>query len=468
MRSKAGILITLMLGTLMASLDSSIVNISLPVMQDQFDCRLDEVQWVVTAYMMAFSIFMPLTNWLKNRIGFFTLYITSLIVFTIGSLMCSLSTSLEWLVGSRVLQAIGGGALTPTVMAILTYIFPPEERGKMLGWWGFGVVLGPALGPTLGGILTEHLGWPSIFYINVPIGVIAVALSFHYLGFMRGQQKIRMWFDTPGFLLLSIHLITLQLGISRLEKDIDTLWGVLVYFIVALFSLTGFIVWERKRSNGIFDIEIFRNIQFVSALLVTAARSAALFGGVFLLPFLLQRHLHFSEMEAGMLLLPASFTLAIMLPLSGSWVDHHRPRGIVLTGLLLLTVTMILFGLLDTGSSIALIIITMLIRGAGLGCLMTPVTVATVNAVKPAWVTQAASLNSLILQVSGAVGVALLSVVHQRMREHYLAEGHAEMLSEHLALQDGFYVSAALLVAAMVPAFFLSPRKAVQTPAAVD
>ncbi len=130
MRSKGGILVTLMLGTIMASLDSSIVNISLPIMQEQFGSRMDEVQWVVTAYMMAFSVFMPLTNWLKNRIGFFNLYVASLSIFTVGSLLCSLSDSLEGLVASRVVQAIGGGALQPTVLAMLTYIFPPEIRGR--------------------------------------------------------------------------------------------------------------------------------------------------------------------------------------------------------------------------------------------------------------------------------------------------------------------------------------------------
>lgn len=460
MRSKAGILITLMLGTVMASLDSSIVNISLPVMQDQFDCRLDEVQWVVTAYMMAFSVFMPLTNWLKDRIGFFTLYVASLSIFTFGSLLCSLSTSLEWLVISRVIQAIGGGALTPTVMAILTFVFPANERGKMLGWWGLGVVLGPALGPTLGGILTQHLGWPSIFYINVPIGIAAIGMSFKYMGFLRKQKKVILPFDTPGFLLLTIFLVTLQLGISRLQKDSDTLWGFISYFAVALIAITGFIIWERKRVNGIFDIRLFANVQLVSALLVTSARSAALFGGVFLLPFLLQRHMGFEEMQAGLLLLPASLTLAIMMPISGRWVDRHNPRAIVVLGLLLLIITMVLFGRLDIGSSVTLIIIAMLIRGIGLGCLVTPLTVAVVNSVKPPWITQAASLNSLILQVSGAVGVAILSVVHQRVHEHFAGKGYLEGVAEHQALQYGFYVSAGLLALAMLPAFFLSPRKA--------
>lgn len=462
-RSKAGILITLMLGTLMASLDSSIVNISLPVMQEQFGVRIDEVQWVVTAYMIAFSVFMPLTSWLKDRVGFFNLYVISLSVFVFGSLLCSMSESLEWLVASRVIQAIGGGALQPTVLAMLTFIFPPQVRGKMLGWWGFGVVLGPALGPTLGGILTQHLGWPSIFYINIPIGAIALAMSFYFLGFMRGQEKVRQWFDTPGFLMLTVFLVCLQLGISRLEKDSATLYGFIIYFTAALIALALFIRWERRRTNGIYDIRIFRNLRFISALMVTAVRSAALFGGVFLLPFLLQRHLHYSEMDAGLLLLPGSISLAILMPVSGSWTDHHSPRGIVVAGLLLLTVTMVLFGRMDVGVSAWMIIFTMFLRGAGLGCLVTPITVATVNSVPPALVTQASSLNNLVLQVAGAAGVGLLSVVHQQTHDYYLRHHFTEEKAEHLALQYGFTVSAVLLVCAIAPALFISPQKKSRT-----
>ncbi|MGX5818819.1 DHA2 family efflux MFS transporter permease subunit [Chitinophaga lutea] len=459
MESKPGILIALMLGTMMASIDSSIVNISLPVMQRQFDVRVDDVQWVVTAYMMAFSIFMPLVSWLKNRIGFFNLYIACLIIFTFGSALCSLSETLEWLVASRIIQAIGGGALQPTVMAILTYIFPPEVRGRMLGWWGFGVMLGPALGPTLGGILTEHLGWPSIFYINIPIGIAAIVLSFAYMGFLRKQPRVKQKFDTAGFALLTMFLMSIQVGVSRLEKTGDHPWLVLSYFTVAGLSLAGFILWENRRVDGLYDIRIFRNVPFVSALLVTSARSAALFGGVFLLPFLLQQHLHYTEMEAGLLLLPATATIAIMMPLSGYWVDRHNPRGIVLIGLALLSVTMVLFGRLDVGSATNAIITAMLLRGVGLGCLMTPINVATVNAVKRDWITQASSLNSLVLQVSGAIGVALLSVVHQRRYAVYIGRGYTETVSEHLSLQDSFYVSAALLVLAMVPAVFLTNMK---------
>src|SRR5882724_4500947 len=148
--NKTASLLVLLLGTSMAAIDTSIVNVSLPVMRQQFSSQITEVQWVVTAYMLSFSIFIPLTDWLKNRIGYFNLYIGSTAIFTIGSFLCGLSPGLNWLVAARVLQAIGGGAITPTALAIISTVFPENERGKAMGIWGSSMVMGPTLGPTLG------------------------------------------------------------------------------------------------------------------------------------------------------------------------------------------------------------------------------------------------------------------------------------------------------------------------------
>src|ERR1700722_17001878 len=153
------VLITLMLGTSMAAIDSSIVNVSLPVIRHQFNVNLDEIEWVITAYMISFTLFIPLITWLKIRVGYFYLYIGSVAVFTIGSLLCSMSHSLVLLVIARVIQASGGGAPPPTAVGILSESFPPEKRGSGMGWWGLGNVMGPALGPTRGGVLTHYFGW---------------------------------------------------------------------------------------------------------------------------------------------------------------------------------------------------------------------------------------------------------------------------------------------------------------------
>src|SRR5580692_6025239 len=192
------VLVTLMLGTSMAAIDTSIVNVSLPVIRHQFNVDLDEIEWVITAYMISFTLFIPLITWLKTRVGYFYLYIGSVAVFTIGSLLCSLSHNLTLLVAARVIQATGGGALTPTSLAILSESFPAERRGSAIGWWGLGNVMGPALGPTLGGILTHYFGWESVFYVNIPIGIATILLTYRYLNFLRDRTWTPTTFDFRG------------------------------------------------------------------------------------------------------------------------------------------------------------------------------------------------------------------------------------------------------------------------------
>ena len=169
------VLIIVMIGTLMSALDSSIVNVSIPAIMADFGASLDDIEWVVTSYMLAFAVLMPLTAWMRDRVGHKQLYIASLMIFTVGSVLCGMAWNLPSMIIARVIQAIGGGAITPTGMAMITESFEPHERGKALGFWGKGAVMGPAFGPTVGGYLTKYFGWPSIFLINLPIGMIGSA-----------------------------------------------------------------------------------------------------------------------------------------------------------------------------------------------------------------------------------------------------------------------------------------------------
>ena len=197
--NRSMVLVTLMIGTSMAAIDSSIVNVSLPIIQREFNVQLDAIALVVTVYMITYSLFIPLTNWLKNRIGYYNLYMTSISLFVAGSLLCSLADSLTFLILARAVQAIGGGAIAPTSLAILSETFPKEERGSAVGWWGIGNVMGPALGPTLGGILTQYLGWQSIFYVNVPVGLVTIWMAARNLRFLKQLPITQPPRDLKGF-----------------------------------------------------------------------------------------------------------------------------------------------------------------------------------------------------------------------------------------------------------------------------
>lgn len=448
---------------MMAGLDSSIVNISLPVMSRQFDCSLDDIEWVITVYMLSFSLLMPMTNWLKSKLGFFNLYIAAIGLFTLGSLLCTMSNSLETLLMARVIQALGGGAIGPISMAIVSYVFPARVRGSVLGWWGLGNLMGPALGPTLGGFLTEHFGWPSIFFINLPIGIIAIALSFRYLGFLRQQVMVKMPFDLSGFVAFTIFLITLQYGIAKAERIGWTGPQILISLIVAVIALITFILIERKKEFPLIDLQLFRNYAFVSCILVTISRSAALFGGLFLLPFLLQGLLGYSESASGLLILPNALLMAALMPFAGKWSDKHGSRKISMAGLALLALSMWMFSLLDKGSPAALILTAMSIRGVGMGLLVAPLSAATISAVRPAEVTMASAVSSLLQQVGGALGIAVLAIISQSAIRTHMAAGMDESLAQHLALQTGFRVSMGILLVTLIPAWFL-PRKNTAVP----
>lgn len=461
--NRTGILIVVIMGTTMAGLDSSIVNISLPVMSRQFGVSMDGIQWVITIYMLSFSVLMPLTNWLKSRVGFFNLYIGAVAIFTIGSVMCALSDNLASLLVARVLQALGGGALAPTSMAIVSYVFPARVRGTVLGWWGLGNMAGPALGPTLGGFLTEHFGWPSVFFINLPIGILTVIMALKYLQVLRKQPKIKLPFDLAGFSALTIFLITLQYGIARAERIGFYSVEILLTLLASLMALTLFIWIDRRRSNAIIDLTLFGNYAFVSCILVTISRAAGLFGGLFLLPFLLQEQMGYSESMSGLLILPNAVFMAAMMPFAGKWSDKHGSREISMLGLALLAVSMYFFSLLDKGTSLWMVVITMTIRGIGMGLLLAPLNAATVNAVRPSQVTMASSVSTLMQQVGGALGIAVLAIVTQAAFRKHTGLGHTAAEAHHVALKEGFRIAMVILTVTLIPAWFM-PRSNAQPP----
>lgn len=452
MKNKYVVLSTLMIGTFMGSLDSSIVNVSLPIIRDDFNCRMDQIQWVVTGYMLSFSLFMPLTSWLKNRIGFFNLYVGGLVVFTIASLFCGISQNLETLIIGRIVQAIGGGSLNPTAMAIMSTVFPKEERGKAIGWWGLGSVFGPTIGPTLGGFLTREFGWHSIFLINLPISVIAIGMCFYSLGFLKQVPKKYEKFDFKGFISLTIFLSLIQFVLVRVESVGLLSYETIILLIILIASLVFFIRIELRTPAPLLNIRLFRNKKFTSCILVTVVRSAALFGGLFLLPFLLQGLLHYNEFESGLIMFPGALLMGILMPVSGMMADRFGSRKLTLAGLVIVAFSMYQFSQLGAQSSLGWVLVAVCLRGIGLGLLISPLSSATINSVKFEEVTMASSINSLLLQVGGSLGIAVLTFVHQNVFNNKIALGFSTAEAEQFALHRGFTISCILVILALIPA----------------
>jgi DHA2 family multidrug resistance protein len=455
------VLITLMLGTSMAAIDSSIVNVSLPVIRHQFNVNVDEIEWVITAYMISFTLFIPLITWLKNRVGYFYLYIGSVAVFTIGSLLCSLSHQLVLLVIARVIQASGGGAITPTSLAILSESFPPEKRGSVIGWWGLGNVMGPALGPTLGGVLTHYFGWESVFYVNIPIGIATFIMSYRYLNFLRDRTWTPMTFDFRGFAMLSLFIVFLQYTISTISKH-GQIAATIAGCAATVAFLLLFIRSARNKTQPLLDLTVFRSATFVYSAIIVIIRSIGLFGGMFFLPFLLQGLLGYTTIQSGLLMLPNALMMLVARPYAGRKADEGLIRNISILGILLLAVSMYLFARIDVGTTVWLIILPMIIRGVGISFLVAPISTALLNTVTRDQTTTATSLNSLLQQLGGSIGIAVFGVLHQFIYTHYLHKEYAPALAEHFALQDGFFVSAIVVGLAFIPAIRLPEQHAVR------
>lgn len=456
--NRTHVLLTLMLGTSMAAIDSSIVNVSLPVIQREFGVELDAVALVVTAYMITFCLFIPLTNWLKKRVGYYWLYIGAVLLFMTGSLLCSLADSLTFLILARVLQAVGGGAIAPTSLAILSETFPIEKRGSAIGWWGIGNVMGPALGPTLGGVLTQYLGWESIFYVNVPVGILTLFMAYKNLGFLKAYPLSKPRFDTRGYILLAAFILLLQATIIPFASRYGLLsWQFISGLIVTSASFWGFIRSSR-RPDPLLDLSIFRLSGFNRPFIIVGIRSLALFGGMFFLPFLLQGFLGYSEMQSALLLLPNALVMLFTRPVSGKLADKGMIRNISIIGILLLSTSFVLFSRINTGASSAFIVMAMIVRGLGISFLIAPVSTAMLNAVKPEQTATATSLNTLMLQLGGSVGIATSSAIHTHLLEFYKAKYSVPQLAEHYALQDGFLATAGLILLALIPAVRL-PQK---------
>ncbi len=450
-------LITLMLGTSMAAIDSSIVNVSLPVIRNRFGVNVSSVEWVITAYMIAFCLFIPLTDWLKRKIGYYNLFFYSVAIFTVGSLLCSLSTSLTLLVSARIIQAIGGGAISPTSLAILSENYPVQERGNAIGWWGIGNVMGPAIGPTLGGFLTHYLGWQSIFYVNIPLGILSLLLIRRYLGFLKEQPILHPRFDVRGYIFFSLFIVGLQFTIAHITKNALHSWELWTGLGVSIFSFYAYLS-SAKQTDPLLDLSVFKIADFNKAAIIITIRSLALYGGLFFLPFLLQGLMGYSEIQSGLLLLPNALMMLVTRPLAGRLADKGYIKQSSFAGIILVALSFYLFSKLDVGVSIWLIMLPMIVRGLGMSLLVAPVSTALLNSVDKAQTATATSLNSLIQQIGGSAGIAISGVIHGFISAFYLQQGRGQVLSEHFALQDGFLISAFIILLAILPALLLGKK----------
>lgn len=398
----------IMLGTFMAILDSSIVNVALPHMMSTFGVDRDKIEWVSTGFMLTSAVVMPLVGWLTNRISYKALYLGSLAVFTIGSLLCALAWSYESLIAARVLQALGGGAIQPIGMAIVAELFDPHERGRALGIWGTGIMAGPALGPTLGGYLTDAFSWRTIFSVNLPFGVLALIAGMIIMGPLRARGARRP-FDFAGFCFLAMALIA---GLTALSNGQEKGWQSGYIHVCEAFAVVGlimFIAIELAVEHPLLDLRLFFIRNYTLSILLAVFRAVGLFGSVFLFPIFLQNLMGYTPVHAGLWMLPNALAVGVTMPIAGRLADRHSPALLTGLGCILVGSSLIQFGRLDPMSGWPLLVLPQLTRGAGLALMMAPLMTAALNAVPRHELPMASSFLNVSQNVGGSLGIAWLN-----------------------------------------------------------
>lgn len=414
----------IMTGTFMAILDSSIVNVSLPHIMSALEVNRDQIEWVSTAFMITMVVVMPLVGWMVGRLGHKVLYLGSLALFTVGSALCAFAWDYNALVTARVLQAIGGGAIQPVGMAIVADLFEPHERGRALGIWGTGIMVAPALGPTLGGYLTDWLGWRSIFSVNLPIGALALLAGLTIMRSDREKHERRVPFDAAGFVFLAMALIGGLLAVSNGQQQGWTSAYVYTCAAFVVVGLTMFIAVEATTEHPILDLSLFRITNFTISLIMAVFRAVGLFGGVFLLPIFLQTLVGYSTIQSGLWMMPMAITVGITMPFAGRLADRFKPSWLVAGGSLAAGISLLLYGNLDPLSGPLAIIGPQILRGLGLAFLMAPLLTTALNSVPRKQVATVSSFLNVAQGVGGAFGIAILNnFVTNQVQQHGIRIG---------------------------------------------
>ncbi|MCX5906788.1 MAG: DHA2 family efflux MFS transporter permease subunit [Deltaproteobacteria bacterium] len=401
------------IGSFMAILDNNIVNVALPKMMANFGTTLEQIEWVVTGYMIAFAIAMPATIWLREVFGLKKVFMASLVFFCFGSALCGLAWDKDSLIVFRVIQAIGGGTIMPTGLTLVTEAFPPQERGMAMGIWSIGAMVAPAVGPFMGGYLVDEVSWRSIFYINLPVGGVALLATFWILSPGKGIGRARK-FDLIGFSSFSLFLAALLIALAQGQREGWDSDYILACFGLSLLGLGVFIISGLRVENPIIDLGLFSNPNFLMASIINFVRAVAIFGAMFLLPLFLQNILDYKALETGIILAPTAISVAIVSPFSGLISDRIGPRIPLFSGTVLVAYSLYLYKDLSLNSDYWFLCWPQIIRGVGMGLINAPLMSSALNAVRREETSMASSLLTITLQVGGAFGVAVLGAMLQR------------------------------------------------------
>ena len=431
-------------GTLMGAIDASIVNVAIPHLRGAVGATVEEITWISTGFALATVVVMPLTAFLARLFGQKRVYLACLVLFVIGSALCGMARSLETLVAFRVVQGLGAGALQPTEQAILRQTFPPKEQGMAMALFGMAVMIGPAIGPTLGGYIVDHYAWPWIFYINVPVGVLAVFMVTSFVhepedilaANRAAAEKQRRHMDWAGIVFLSVGLATFQYALEEGDsKDWFDSSLVTACMIVAVVSLSLFVIRELTATAPAVDLSLFKDRVFLSGTLIGGVMFAMLMAVTFLLPVFMQELLGFTATQSGLALMPRTLVMMVATPFVGRLYNKVSPRLFVGFGICMFSISAWQMSHYTLDTSPAGIVGSLLIQGIGFSCLWVPLATVALPSIPRHKLADATGSNSLVRQIGGSVGLAIFATVLSRsqVRAQWAVAAHVSMLRPEAA-----------------------------------
>jgi DHA2 family multidrug resistance protein len=415
-RNRYIIAMTVSLASVLELLDTSIVNVAIPHMMGNLGATLDEIAWVSTGYIVANVIILPITGWLSAFFGRRRYFAGSIAIFVISSFFCGNAHSLAALVAWRIVQGLGGGALLSTSQAILYEEFPREEFGTAMAIFGVGVMVGPTLGPTLGGYITDAFGWPWIFYINIPLGMLALALSLTFIQNSRYQQRAER-VDYVGLLLLAVGIGTLQTMLERGERlDWFDSREVTALGLISAASLIVFVWHELTTEDPVVDLRILKSRQLAVGVVFGGMLGVCLYATVFVLPVYLQSLQNFTAEQTGFVILPGALASAFTMAVMGRLTGKFDARLSIVAGVSIFALSMWKHGHFTTDSGMSDFFWPLIFRGVGLGLIFVPLTNLALADLPMSKIPNGTGLFNLMRQLGGSVGIAVSATLLQRFQ----------------------------------------------------
>jgi DHA2 family multidrug resistance protein len=434
--SRALIAFTVMLPTLIEIIDTSVVNVSLDHIRGSLSAGYDEATWTITAYLVSNAIVIPMAGWLARLIGRKNYQIASIALFTFSSFMCGSAWSLHSLVFFRILQGIGGGGLVPISQSILLESFPREKHGQAMAIFGMGAMLGPIVGPLLGGWITDTWSWRWIFYINIPIGIFSIIMNVIVIKDPPYMQRQKIKIDYWGLMFLTVGLGSLQFVLDKGEgEDWFNSSLIMTFGIVAAISLILLAINEYYSEHPIVNLKLFKDRTFTSGATVMFFVFLNLFGSIILLPVFLQMMMGYTSFYAGLVLGPGGIATMIAMPIAGKLINKVNPKRILAVGIVICAGSTYMMSQFNLTTDFWTFVWPRVVLGLGMGFTFIPLTTMTLSHIPKEHMTEASSLYNLLRNLGGSVGIAVTTTVLGRR-----AQFHQARLVEHLSPLDPGYV----------------------------